>query len=158
MNNQYQLYFAYGSNLNYSQMKKRCHTAEVVSRARKLNHKLCFPIISKNRGNMGVASIKKSKGNTVEGVIYSISNKDLQTLDKFEASGHRYKRKKVFVNLNEDKKKLVWTYIAISDHVENYLPSDSYLNLIISGAKEHRLPKKYIERIKKGVSITHPFK
>jgi len=150
MKNKYQLYFAYGSNLNFTQMKKRCPSAKVVSKAKKLNYTLCFPIISKKRENMGVASIKKSKGNIVEGVLYLISSMDLLQLDKFEAIGQRYKRKKVFVNLNDNKKKLVWTYIAISDHKENYPPSVAYLNLILAGAEEHNLSKNYIIDIKKG--------
>jgi len=77
---------------------------------------------------------------------------DLFQLDKFEANGHRYERKKVYVSLNNNIKKLTWTYIAISDHLENNLPSDSYLNLIISGASEQKLSKKYIERLKRGES------
>jgi len=56
----------------------------------------------------------------------------------------------VFVNLNDNKKKLVWTYIAISDHKENYPPSVAYLNLILAGAEEHNLSKNYIIDIKKG--------
>jgi gamma-glutamylcyclotransferase (GGCT)/AIG2-like uncharacterized protein YtfP len=131
-------------------MKKRCPSAKVVSKAKKLNYKLCFPIISQKRGNKGVASIKKSKGNVVEGALYHISSMDLLQLDKFEANGHRYERKKVYVSLKNNIKKLVWTYIAISDHLENNLPSDLYLNLFISGASEQKLSKKYIERLKRG--------
>lgn len=150
MKNKYQLYFAYGSNLNFTQMKKRCPSAKVVSKAKKLNYTLCFPIISKKWGNKGVASIKKSKGDIVEGVLYLISSMDLLQLDKFEANGHRYERKKVYVSLNNNIKKLTWTYIAISDHKVNYPPSVAYLNIILAGAEEHNLSKNYIIDIKKG--------
>ncbi len=150
MKNEYQLYFAYGSNLNFTQMKKRCPSAKVVSKAKKLNYTLCFPIISKKWGNKGVASIKKSKGDIVEGVLYLISSMDLLQLDKFEANGHRYERKKVYVSLDKNIKKLTWTYIAISDHKENYPPSMAYLNIILAGAEEHNLSKNYIIDIKKG--------
>ncbi len=150
MNIQPQYYFSYGSNLKFTQLKKRCPSAEIFSKAKKHNHKLCFPIVSKKRENMGVASIKRSRGNAVEGVIYRISNNDLKALDKFEANGHRYARKKVFVYISKSKIMLVWTYVAISDHLENHPPSDSYLALIISGAKEHDLSNSYINKLKKG--------
>ena len=148
----YQLYFAYGSNLNLTQIKKRCPSAKVVSKAKKLNYKLCFPIISIKRNNKGVASIKKSRGSYVEGVLYLISSKDLFQLDKFEASGRRYERKKVYVTLKDKRKRAAWTYIAISDHKENFPPSVTYLNLILDSAKEHKLSRSYIIDIKKGVN------
>ena len=101
---------------------------------------------------MGVASIKKSRGNFVEGVLYRISSKDLFQLDKFEAKGQRYERKKVYVTLKKKRKKAAWTYIAISDHNNNYPPSLAYLNLILKGAEEHNLSKNYIIEIKNGMN------
>ncbi len=145
-----QLYFAYGSNLKFSQMIKRCPGAEFVSKAKKINHILCFPIISSKRGNSGVASIKKSNGNVVEGVVYRISTGDLERLDKFEAVGNRYIRKKIYIIKPGNIKKLVWTYFAISRHEKNFNPSKEYLGLILSGAREHKLSKNYIEKIKEG--------
>ena len=143
-------YFAYGSNLNFQQMKKRCPGSRLISRAEKNNHKLCFPIISSKRGNSGVASIKRSEGNTVEGFVYQITSEDLEKLDKYEALGKRYLRKKIFVTKPGKIKRLVWTYIAISDHMKNYPPSGEYLDLILTGAKYHKLSKNYINRIKEG--------
>lgn len=150
MNLKKHLYFAYGSNLKFSQMKKRCPGAEFVSKAKKINHILCFPIISSKRRNSGVASIKKSNGNVVEGVVYRISEGDLSKLDEFEAVGKRYKRKKVYIIKPDNLKKLVWTYFAISRHEKNFNPSKEYLGLILSGAREHKLSKNYIEKIKEG--------
>jgi len=152
MENNNQLYFAYGSNLNISQMRKRCPSVKFVSKAKKLNYKLCFPIISRKRGNKGVASIKKSKGNIVEGVLYCINTMDLIQLDKLEANGDRYERKRVYISLNNNIKKFSWTYIAISDHKENHPPSATYINLILEGAVEHKLSKNYILDLKKGMN------
>ena len=148
--NNYELYFAYGSNLNFTQMRKRCPSAKFYSKAKKLNYKLCFPIISKKRGNKGVASIKKSRSSFVEGVLYLISSKDLFQLDKFEANGQRYERKKVYVTLKNKGKRAAWTYIAISDHKNNYPPSLTYRNLILKGAEEHKFSNNYIIEIIKG--------
>ena len=96
--------------------------------------------------------MKKSRGRVVEGIVYRISKNDFLKLDEFEANGLRYLRKKVFVKLKGNIKKLVWTYIANSDHEENFKPGNEYLNLILSGAEQHKLSKNYIINIKKGVS------
>ena len=151
-----ELYFAYGSNLNYRQMRERCPSAEVLSKAKKYNYELCFPLISKKRGNKGVASIKKLRGSVVEGVVYRISKNDFLELDKFEADGLRYQRKKVFVKLKGNIQKLVWTYIANSSHEENFKPGNDYLNLILSGAEQHMLSKNYIKNIKKRGELISP--
>ena len=153
---QYHYYFAYGSNLNFRQMKKRCPGTRIISRAEKNNHTLCFPMVSSMRGNSGVASIKKSKGNTVEGVVYRITAEDMKSLDEFEALGKRYTRKKIYIFKPGNIKKLVWTYVAISDHQNNFRPSAEYLDLILSGAKFHKLSNGYMNKIIKGVRKSHP--
>ena len=97
-----------------------------------------------------MASIKKSEGDIVEGVVYQISKEDLDKLDKYEALGKRYLRKKIFVTKPGKIKRLVWTYIAIGNHMKNYPPSGEYLDLILTSAKYHKLSKNYINKIKEG--------
>ena len=149
MKNSYEFYFAYGSNLLKKQIKRRCPSSITLCKASKENARLCFPVRSKMRENMGVASIKFEKGSTVEGIIYQLTPEDLENLDKYEGNGKRYRRKKIFVRLNDRSKKLVWSYLALSDSPNEFRPSDNYLGLIIKGAKEHNLTKGYIENIKK---------
>ena len=148
-----ELYFAYGSNLLYKQMQKRCPSATFFSKAVKHNYKLSFPIVSIKRNSSGVASIKKDKDSIVEGVIYKLSKEDLLKLDKYEALGIRYNRKRVYVNLNKKRKKLVWTYIAVSNHSIDCQPSKVYMNLIVNGAngaqslkRIHKFFKTYAAR------------
>ena len=141
-------YFAYGSNLFQQQMESRCPTFKFISLASKKNSMLCFPVRSKKRENMGVASIKHKPGSIVEGVIYALGGNDLEKLDQFEAKGINYNRKKIFVTLSDNSSMLVWTYIANSDHSEEFRPSKDYLDLIIRGAVQHGLSKNYIEFLK----------
>ena len=148
MADRYDLYFAYGSNLYTRQMQMRCPSAEVISVAYINNYTICFPVVSEKRGRGGVASIKRKKGRTVRGVIYRLKINDLQVLDNYEARGVRYERKKIFVKLKNDVRKHVWTYIAISDHSKDYMPSEEYLDLIIKGLEEHNLPKDHLSGIK----------
>ena len=147
MKKEYELYFAYGSNLYKKQMKKRCRSSVALFKANKKNARICFPVKSKMRENMGVASIQYKRGSIVEGVVYQLTRHDMENLDKFEGNGKRYTRKRVYVSLNDNSKKLAWTYIAQTDSPDEYRPSVKYLSLIIKGAKEHKLSKKYIKHL-----------
>jgi hypothetical protein len=70
------LYFAYGSNMDPTQMQARCPDARFVSLACLNGHVLCFPRRSKTRG-CGVSSILAKDGCETWGVIYELSDADL---------------------------------------------------------------------------------
>lgn len=125
-------------------MKKRCPSSTALCTASKENTGLCYPVKSEKRENMGVASIRYEQGRKVEGVIYRLTLEDLENLDKFEGNCKRYNRKKIYVSLSDNLKKLVWTYIAASDSSNYNRPSEQYLGLIIEGAKENNLSQEYI--------------
>ena len=72
------LYFAFGSNLNKKQMKRRCRDSKYIGCYTLKNYKLCFRN-DNYAGNVidgGVADIQKSKNSKVLGAIYRISKKD----------------------------------------------------------------------------------
>ena len=148
-------YFAYGSNLSIEQMTSRCPSAQVFEKAIIRDYELRFPIHSPSRQGKGVASIHKRKDASAEGVIYTMTKNDLLKLDRFEANGVRYSRKKVIVDLlNSNKKIEVWTYFALHDEGKHYNPSKQYLSLIIKGAKGHGLSQGYVEQLENFSSST----
>ena len=63
------LCFAYGSNLDPWQFRRRCPGAQVVGRARLPDHRLAFTRYSRNRRG-GVADIVPEPHATVLGVVY----------------------------------------------------------------------------------------
>ncbi|MED1643044.1 gamma-glutamylcyclotransferase [Brevibacillus agri] len=79
-----QLYAAYGSNLNIDQMKRRCPESFVIGSGLIEGYELEFRFF---------ANIIKSPGHQVPVVIWSISERDLRTLDHYEgvANGLYYK-------------------------------------------------------------------
>jgi hypothetical protein len=77
------LYFAFGSNLAWAQMKERCPSARFVSIAALPDHRLAFTRKSVNRG-CGVADAVRDPGRTLWGVVYEISDLDVGSLDKSE--------------------------------------------------------------------------
>lgn len=84
-------YFAYGSNLNVEQMKRRIGERKAERKAVLKNYRLTFNGCSTKWGNRGVADIEKIEGSSVKGVIYRISEEQLDWLDKCE--GYRGKEK-----------------------------------------------------------------
>ena len=137
------LYFAYGSNLLWSQMQARCPGARVHSVVRLEGYELCFPMISFTRSGMGVASIRPNEDAYVEGVIYAVTEDDFRRLDHYESEGTKYRRDTITIpELGE-----VWTYLPRLDAGHHYPPSEEYLNAVIQGAIEHGLSAEYIQTL-----------
>ena len=77
-------YFAYGSNMDKSQMKRRCSDSKFLGKAMIEGYWLDFTRESSNWDG-GVADIVKDPDNFVWGILYDISDKDLESLDYYEA-------------------------------------------------------------------------
>lgn len=143
-----EVYFAYGSNINMKQMKLRCPSVQFRSKAVLQGYRFAFPLRSKRWGG-GVAGILIEKGEEVEGVVYELSEEDLERLDKFEGvDKERYYRKKVKVVLGDGSSIEAWTFFPNSDKKSSFLPSKKYLETILEGAREHQLSKHFIENLK----------
>ncbi len=146
------LYFAYGSNMDWNQMRDRCPSAKFVGVAVLRDHKLAFTRRSTHRG-CGVADVVPEDGQSVWGVVYDISDLDIGKLDSSE--GYRpgrgrnsYWRREclVFMDGDQARPQTVWTYFA--DKEPNPpLPNAEYKNLILSGARYWHLPEEYIHQL-----------
>ena len=129
------LYFAFGSNLNQKQMKRRCKDSKYIGCYSLKNYKLVFRNYYLGGG---VADIQKDKNSTVLGAIYKISKKDEKELDVYEDYPRTY-IKKYFKLLG---KKVMFYYMPKKTmHVP---PSKRYLNLIIQGYKDCGYKNNYI--------------
>ena len=129
------LYFAFGSNLNQKQMKRRCKDSKYIGCYSLKNYKLVFRNYFLGGG---VADIQKDKNSTVLGAIYKISKKDEKELDVYEDYPKTY-IKKYFKILG---KKVMFYYMPKKTmHVP---PSKRYLNLIIQGYKDCGYKNNYI--------------
>lgn len=142
------LYFAYGSNLDCGQMKQRCPSASFVARAVLRDHELCFPRFS-STWEGGVASVCPKEGENVWGVLYRLSDGDLQNLDRYEGAppywnAYRRNIKTVYVDNDDDKPLEAWVYVANPEPDGPFPPSRSYLDTIISGAEFWKIPEDYV--------------
>ena len=129
------LYFAFGSNLNQKQMKRRCRDSKYIGCYSLQNYKLVFRNYFLGGG---VADVEKKKNSSVLGAIYKISKKDERELDIYEDFPKTY-IKKYFRLLG---KKVMFYYMP--KKTRSIPPSKRYLNLIIQGYKDCGYRNNYI--------------
>ena len=88
-------YFAYGSNMNWQQMQRRCPSARFIGVALLRDHKLAFTRRSIRR-NCGVADAVPRPGQKLWGVVYEIADLDVGELDKLACARFRRHRVRCF--------------------------------------------------------------
>ena len=128
------LYFAYGSNLNHFQMKRRCKDSKFIKKINLKGYKLNF------RSKYRAADIEKKNNSIVPGGLYEISKSDEKKLDIYEDYPILYK-KMYFKYYN----KSVMTYIMPKKTTFRY-PTERYLNVIKQGYKDCKLDQKYLKK------------
>ena len=126
------LYFAYGSNLNHFQMKRRCKESIYIKKINLKNFKLTF------RSKYKAADIEKKKYSIVPGGLYKISKSDEKKLDIYEDYPILYK--KYYFNYYRSK---VMTYIMVKKTLFRF-PTQKYLNTVKQGYKDCKLDNKYL--------------
>tara|TARA_B100000579_G_C22475547_1_gene685447 strand:- start:63 stop:506 length:444 start_codon:yes stop_codon:yes gene_type:complete len=136
------LYFAYGSNLNHTQMKERCSGAKYLKKYTLKGYKLSFSHKT-NHSIYGHANIVKNKKSKVYGALWNINKKDEKELDWYEGVDYNYYRKEYF-SLNTKK---VLVYIQKINFIKK--PNSTYLHTIIDGYKDCSLD---INKLKKIIS------
>lgn len=134
-------YFAYGSNMNWAQMRARCPSARFVAVARLDGHRLAITRKSRRR-LCGTADVVAEAGREVWGIVYGIDDGDLALLDGFEDG---YGRETFTVRpANDDATPLeAWVYVAEKEDSPPP-PNALYKRLILEGARHWRLPATYI--------------
>ncbi len=140
------LYFAYGSNLDEKQMKERCPGSELLGAAVLKNYRLDFTIYSP-RWKYGCADVIKNAENEVWGVLYTLSEEDLQKLDKCEGDPNFYRR--IQVDILDKMGELVQAYTyEVVNKSPFQMPSSKYLNIIKEASRKFNFPQNYQDFLK----------
>ena len=127
------LYFAYGSNLNLFQMKRRCKDSVFLKKYELKGYRLNF------RSKYRAADIEKNKNSLVPGALFEISKSDEKKLDVYEDFPVLYK--KLYFSYYNKK---VMTYIMVNKTEFRY-PTERYLNVVKRGYKDCKLDMKYLK-------------
>ena len=128
------LYFAYGSNLNHFQMKRRCKDSAFLKKYDLKGYRLNF------RSKYRAADIEKKRNSIVQGALFKISKSDEKKLDVYEDFPILYK--KIYFKYYNKK---VMTYIMNKKTPFRY-PTEKYLNVIKQGYKDCKLNKKFLTK------------
>ena len=126
------LYFAYGSNLNHFQMKRRCKDSVFLKKINLKDFRLTF------RSKYRAADIEPKKKSIVPGGLFDISKSDEKKLDLYEDYPRLYKK---YYFLYYGKK--VMTYIMVKK-TEFRFPTERYLNIVKKGYRNCNLDMSYL--------------
>jgi len=142
-------YFAYGSNLDWDQMRERCPSSAFVHVACLRDHALAFTRYSPRRG-CGVADVVRRTGHEVWGVVYELSDDDGCRLDAFEGyvpgrrrNGYRRIDTRVAIDGFDTRTIEVVTYEVCERRSTHVPPDRRYLDHLRRGARAWGLPEAY---------------
>ena len=135
------LYFAYGSNLNHFQMKRRCKDSIFLKNINLKDFRLTF------RSKYRAADIEKKKNSIVLGALFEISRSDEKKLDVYEDFPTLYK--KYYFSYYGKK---VMTYTMVKKTPFRF-PTTRYLNVVKQGYKDCRLDQKYLKKILNNIAF-----
>lgn len=148
------LYFAYGSNLDWNQMRERCPSAEPFCVAKLKGYRLAFTRWSCSRG-CGVADAVPAKGKEIWGLVYRILKADVTRLDRYEGylpcrkrEDNAYVREECYVCPDgKDNEVLATQTYFVAQPEGDYRPSADYKKTIVTGACYWHLPATYVKEL-----------
>lgn len=141
-------YFAYGSNLDESQLRRRCPEAALVTVGSLPDFRLGFTVHSAG-WNAGAADVVESPGEIVWGLVFDLTDENLEVLDHFEGYPQQYGRFMARIDTLQGTLD-AWVYTAQRKH-PFVAPSRRYVELIKEAALRHGFPDAYV-RMLEGVA------
>ena len=152
------IYFAYGSNMDWNQMRDRCPAAQFLFKATLKGYTLVFTHQRINNKG-GAADVVERPNGIVWGVVYHVEDSDLPGLYRSEGyqpgrARNSYAPITVTVHPHDDAKRelKVTTFTVCQKLPPHQQPSREYLDRILAGAHYWSLPQDYqetLERIEK---------
>ena len=128
MNNS-QLYFSYGMNTNQDEMAYRCPGAHSLGHARLIDHAFRFAVH---------ADVVPCLGSYVDGVLWSITDQDLDHLDQLEGYPTYYGRDRVRVS--QGSRIFLAVCYSMQPGQPDTLPSGRYMDMVLEGYAQHQVP------------------
>lgn len=129
------LYFAYGANMDAAAMAARCPGSRLIGGGRLNGHRF---IVMKE----GYASVVRTTGSTVWGVLWDLSLADVPALDRYEgvAGGLYVKAMQPITTPTGVKRALIYFGRSTSAGA----PRPGYLETVLAAAEAAQLPGPYV--------------
>ncbi len=138
--------FGYGSNLDQEYLSEHCPSTKYVMKAYLPNYEVQFRFWSKRR-NGGISTIIPKLGELVHGIIYDISEEDMETLDERESVPEGLYARDTFLLMGEDGEWHKADAYYVLKPEGPFIPSKSYVRTMIKGAKFHGIDSTYIKKL-----------
>jgi len=140
--------FAYGSNLHVRRMQSRVPSARTVSIGYVPGRTVLFHKRSIDGSAKADAIHTDNPDHRVWGVVYRIEPAEKPILDEYEHLGIGYDQEQVYVVSHGMVSTVAWIYFARREAIDaSGRPYSWYMNFVLSGALQHRLPLCYISRL-----------
>ena len=139
-------HFGYGSNLNIDFLHQYLPSAKPVMRAYLPNYEVQFRFWSKKRQG-GISTIIEKPGGLVHGVIYECNEDELINLDIIESVPQGLYKRETFRVLGEDGEWHLADLYRVANPKGPFTPAKGYVELMLSGAREHDLDPEYVKVI-----------
>jgi cation transport regulator ChaC len=132
--------FAYGSNMDETQMARRCPDSKPVGAASVAGYGFLI-------NDRGFASIAEASDRVVHGILWDLSVKDEKRLDRYEGVAQGLYRKVMLEVKRADGSSVdALVYIACSNEMGT--PRPGYMEKILQAARAHGFPAECIEELK----------
>jgi len=147
------LYFTYGSNIHPVRLIRRISSIKLISIYILNNYRLFFNKKSTDGSSKCNIEFTIDPHGFVIGILYEISNDDLEELDNYEGLNKGYVHKNLEVNIKGERQNAI-TYIATQEYIVNNLrPYTWYKEIVISGMEYYNFDPNYIDKIRNIESI-----
>ncbi len=148
----FDLYFAYGSNLDWDDWSAFCRARgfdaavlRAIGPAVLPHEQLVFDYRSVRRGG-GALNIRSCRGGTVDGLLFSVPRDGWAALDRKEGHPHRYRREIVTVREQGGREAAAWVYRVIPAMRIGFCPPrDDYLRLCRAGRLRYGLSIRQLD-------------
>ena len=156
------LYFAYGSNMQWSRIRERCPSVRFVCKALLPDYQLTFSRRYSQKNSSWTASIEEAADQHFWGVVYEIDDRDIGSLNEAEGykpnrpndeNAHTPIRCHVLDEGVKHRPLFVMTYTANVEgnpppgHRDRRVPSKEYKSRLVEGAQHWRLPETYVQQL-----------
>ena len=134
------LYFAYGSNMNRAAMRRRCPGARAIGPATLEGYKFFV-------GIDGWGSVKPSAGDSVHGVLWRLTLRDLAALHAYELL-HQGLYDVRHLPVRSGTRRLAAMIYLLRRRTPGK-PKPGYVEMIAASARGWKLPEPYIRSVER---------
>ncbi len=140
-------HFGYGSNLSIDCVKKELiPNAKFVMKGYLPNFEVQFPFWSEEE-QAGYSGIMEAPGELVPGALYEVTEQELIATDNLEGVYKDLYKRQTFLVLGEDGKWHKADLYRVIDPKGPFPPSRSYVEIMLTGARDLGLDPEYIKKI-----------